>query len=329
MLKLTRFLKNYKLQLILGPIFKLIDAIFELIVPLVMIKIIDVGVAGHDISYVLRMGGLLVVLGATGLISALTCQYFASVASMGSGCALRASLYRKIGSLSSAELDKFGAGGLITRLTNDVNQLQQAVAMLIRLVIRAPFLAVGSMFMAFSIDATLSLVFLVALPLVALVLFLIMSRSVPFYKVIQKKLDKVGELARERLAGERVIRAFGKQSDINARFSVASDDLADTGVHVSRLSALLNPLTFAIANLGIVAILWLSGARVSAGTLTTGEVIALVNYMTQVLLALVVVANLVVTFTRANASASRINEVFDTRASVYSAPNATLSPIAG
>ena len=316
MRRLTRFLKGYYKQLILGPTFKLIEAIFELIVPLVMVRMIDIGVAGRDVSYVWRLGGVLVLLGVVGLMCALVCQYSASVASQGVGTALRAALYRKINTLSFAELDRFGAPSLVTRITNDVNQLQFAVAMLIRLVIRAPFLAIGAMIMAFSIDATLSLVFLATLPLIAFVLYRIMSRSVPHFRVMQQKLDRVALITRENLSGARPVRAFSMESRETARFSAASEDVADTGVRVGRLSALLNPLTYCIANLGIVAILWVSGFRVQAGALTAGEVIALVNYMTQILLALVVVANLVVTFTKASASAARVNEIFDTQPSV-------------
>lgn len=316
MRRLTRFLKGYYKQLILGPTFKLIEAIFELIVPLVMVQMIDVGVAGRDVGYVLKLGGVLVFLGVIGLLCALVCQYSASVASQGVGTALRGALYRKINQLSFAELDHFGTPSLITRMTNDVNQLQFAVAMLIRLVIRAPFLAVGAMIMAFSIDITLSLVFLAVLPLIALVLYLVMSRSVPHFRVIQKKLDRVALITRENLSGARPVRAFFREQHETARFAAASEDLAETGVRVGRLSALLNPLTYCIANLGIVAILWISGFRVHAGDLTAGEVIALVNYMTQILLALVVVANLVVTFTKASASAVRVNEVFDAESSI-------------
>lgn len=316
MRRLTRFLKGYYKQLILGPTFKLIEAIFELIVPLVMVRMIDIGVAGRDVSYVWRLGGVLVLLGVVGLMCALVCQYSASVASQGVGTALRAALYRKINTLSFAELDRFGAPSLVTRITNDVNQLQFAVAMLIRLVIRAPFLAIGAMIMAFSIDATLSLVFLATLPLIAFVLYRIMSRSVPHFRVMQQKLDRVALITRENLSGARPVRAFSMEPRETARFSAASEDVADTGVRVGRLSALLNPLTYCIANLGIVAILWVSGFRVQAGALTAGEVIALVNYMTQILLALVVVANLVVTFTKASASAARVNEIFDTQPTV-------------
>lgn len=316
MFKLTRFLKAYKKQVILGPIFKLTEAIFELIVPLVMASIIDVGIKNNDIGYVLKMGGLMILLGAVGLGCALTCQYFASIASQGFGTAVRNALFRQMNRFSHAEIDRFGTPSLITRLTNDVNQLQYAVAMLIRLVVRAPFLAVGAMIMALSLDFKLSIVLLIAMPLIVLVLYLVMTRSIPFYRVIQKKLDRISLITRENLSGTRVIRAFSKQKQEKERFAAATEDLARTSIRVGRISALLNPVTYVIMNLGIAAIIWFGGYRVEEGALTQGEIIAFVNYMTQILLALLVVANLVVTFTKAAASAGRVNEVFETEPSV-------------
>lgn len=314
--KLIRYLKDYKKQAIFGPMFKLVEAVFELIVPLVMIQIIDVGVANRDTGYVLKMGGVLVLLAAVGLCSTLFCQYFASVASQGVGTSLRRALYKKINTFSHRELDTFGTHSLITRITNDVNQIQVAVAMLIRLAIRAPFLAIGALFMAFTIDVQLSLILAVALVFIALVLYLIMSRSVPFFRVMQKKLDKISLITRENLSGARVIRAFlGKRRE-EKRFAEASDDLAQTAVRVGRLSALLNPLTFSIMNIGIVLVLWFGGARIQIGGFTQGEVIAIVNYMNQILLALVVVANLVVIFTKASASATRVEEVLATQSTI-------------
>lgn len=316
MRKLVCFLARYKKQVIFGPLFKLTEAILELIVPLVMVRIIDVGIANRDIAYVLRMGGLLVLIAAVSLSCALVCQYSASVASQGVGTDIRNRLFQKINQFSHRELDAFGTASLITRLTGDVNQLQLAVAMLIRLVIRAPFLAIGAVFMAMLIDFKLSVVFMVVMPLIALVLYYIMSRSVPFFKTIQQKLDRISLIVRENLEGARVIRAFSKQKHEESRFSKASDELTDTAVGVGRLSALLNPLTYAIMNLAIIVIIWCGGVQVDAGTLTQGEIIAFINYMTQVLLALVVVANLVVTFTKASASASRVNEILEAEISV-------------
>ncbi len=316
MRKLAYFLKDYWKQVLFGPLFKLSEAILELIVPLVMVNIIDIGIASRDTNYVIRMGGLLLLISIVSLSCALVCQYLASIASQGVGTAMRNRIFEKINQFSHRELDRFGTPSLITRLTNDVNQLQLAVAMLIRLVIRAPFLAVGAVFMAMFIDLKLSIVFMVVMPLIAFVLYWIMSRSVPFFKTIQKKLDRISLIVRENLEGARVIRAFSKQAHEQARFSEASDDLAETSVNVGRLSALLNPLTYAIMNLAIIVIIWCGGLQVQVGTLTQGEIIAFINYMTQVLLALVVVANLVVTFTKASASASRVNEVLETEPSI-------------
>ncbi|HEX2985731.1 MAG TPA: ABC transporter ATP-binding protein [Caproiciproducens sp.] len=316
MIKLARFLKRYKVQVIVGPIFKLIEAVFELIVPIITARMIDYGVRGRNVSYIWHMGGMLLLLGVTGLCSALICQKLASIASQGFGTVVRSEMYRHINTFSHNEIDRFGTPSLITRITNDVNQLQLAVAMLIRLVIRAPFLAVGAVVMAMTIDLQLALVFLIATPLIALVLYVIMSRSVPYFRVMQKKLDRISLLSREGLSGIRVIRAFSKQDYEQRRFSEAADDQTSTAIQVGKLSALLNPLTYAVMNFAIVAIIWFGGCRVSAGGMSQGEVIAFVNYMTQTLLALIVVANLVVTFTKASASAARVNEVLDTEASI-------------
>lgn len=309
-------MKNYKLPLIFGPICKLIEAIFELIVPLVMADIIDTGVKNQDYAYVWQRGGLMILLGALGLCFALVCQKSASIVSQGFGTQVRNAMFKHINTLSHYELDKIGTPSLITRMTNDINQLQLAVAMLIRLVIRAPFLVIGALIMAMTIDLRLSLIFLVAAPILALVLYLVMSHSVPFFKKIQSKLDNLSLITRENLSGNRVIRAFSKQESEKERFNEKSDDLAKTAIAVGRLSALLNPVTIVLINIAIVAIVWFGGGFVNTGELTQGEIIALVNYMTQILLAMIVVANLVVIFTKAFASANRVNEVFETKPSV-------------
>ncbi|HIS68436.1 MAG TPA: ABC transporter ATP-binding protein [Candidatus Gallacutalibacter stercoravium] len=322
MFRLARFLRDFKKQVILGPLFKLTEAIFELIVPLVMAQIIDVGIENGDRGYVLRMGGVLLLLGVVGLCCALVCQYFASVASQGFGTKLRNALFDHINSFSHAEIDKFGTPSLITRMTNDINQLQYAVAMLIRLVVRAPFLAIGALVMAISIDWKLSLVFLAAVILIVIVLYLVMGKAVPFYRQLQKKLDKISLIARENLEGNRVIRAFAKQDAEKTRFAAASEDCAATAIRVGKISALLNPATTVIINVGILAVVWFGAGRVNEGDLLQGQIIALVNYMMQILLALIVVANLVVTFTKASACATRVNEVFDTSPSVTDQPGA-------
>lgn len=316
MIKIARFLKNYKKQVILGPIFKLIEAIFELIVPIIMAKIIDNGIHNRDISYVLKMGGLLVVIGITGLCCALICQHFASIASQGFGTTVRNELFAHINTFSYKEIDKFGTPSLITRLTNDVNQLQLAVAMLIRLVIRAPFLALGAIIMAMLLDLKLSLIFLISTPIIVFILYIVIFKSIPYFRGMQKKLDKISLATRENLEGVRVIRAFSNQKYEENKFGDYSEDLSATAIKVGRLSSLLNPLTSIILNFSIIAILWFGGIRVDIGRLTQGELIAFVNYMTQILLALIVISNLVVTFTKASASASRVNEVFETSCSI-------------
>lgn len=313
MFKLARrYLGAVKKEIIIGQTSKLIEAIFEVIVPLIMAAIVDKGInGGEGKPYIYKMGGLLVLLGVLGLISALICQYLASKASQSVGTVMRNDMFRHINRLSYAELDKLGTPSLITRLTNDINQVQQAVAMYIRLVVRAPFIVIGSAIMALSIDAKLSLIFVVVIPAVVLILYLIMSRSIKYYKVIQKKLDRISLVTREGLSGVRVIRAFSRQETEQKRFNEANDEYLRISLSVGRLSALLNPLSYAVLNLAIAAVVWFGGFRVNVSDLTQGEVIAFVNYMTQISLALVVVANLVVLFTKAAASSVRINEVLD------------------
>lgn len=317
MIKLRRFLKGYKKEVIIGPLCKLFEAILELFVPLVMANIIDVGINElHDTGYVLRMGGVLILLAATGLTSALFCQYFASKASQGAGTEIRRALFRHINSLSHAELDRLGTPSLITRITNDTNQVQQNIAMCIRLLTRAPFIIIGSLIMAMSINLRMSLIFFGAALLIALTLYIVMSRSVPLYAAVQKKLDKIGLISRENLSGNRVIRAFSKQNTEKARVDAATEDLTRTSVRVSKLSALLSPITYLVTGCAIIAIVWFGAVNVNAGGMKTGDIVALVSYMTQILLAMVVVANLVILMTKAGASAKRINEVFETKPSV-------------
>ncbi len=316
MRKRDKYLKKYKKNVILGPIFKLTEAVFELIVPLVMAQIIDVGIANKDSGYIWKMGGVLVLLGVCGLGFALICQYVASVASQGFGTELRRELYHHINTLSHKEVDEFGTPSLITRLTSDINQLQVAVAMLIRLVVRAPFLVIGSTIMAFMIDAKLALIFVLVIPLVAIVMWLVTTRTIPFFKSIQKKLDKTSLITRENLVGARAVRAFSKQEYEQERFKDNAEDIEKAAVRAGKISALLSPVNAIILNLAIVAIIWFGGLSVNVGDLTQGQVIALVNYMNQILLALVVVANLVVIFTKSAACAARVNEVLDTKPSI-------------
>ncbi|MDD6022355.1 MAG: ABC transporter ATP-binding protein [Oscillospiraceae bacterium] len=320
-----RYLKLYKKEAVIGPIAKLTEAVFELIVPIVMSKIIDIGIAGADIKYVLKMGGVLLLLGVLGLCFALICQYFASKASQGVGTALRNDLFRHINSLSAAEIDKIGASTLITRINSDVNQVQLSVAMLIRLAVRAPFLIIGSTVAAIIIDPKLSLIFLAATPLLAAVLFLVTKYSTPFYKSIQKKLDRVTLITKENLSGARVIRAFSKQKDEEQRFENAASELADVSMSVGKISALLSPLTFIIMNTAIIFIIWFGGKRVYVGDFTQGEIIAFVNYITQIMLAMVVLANVIVIITKASASAARIEEIFSAKPGIVQGTDENIS----
>ena len=307
---LLKYLKNYKKELVFGPFFKLLEAIFELIVPVVMAKIIDNGIGNHDGAYILKMSGLIVLLGICGLGFALTCQFLAAKCAYGFGTELRAALYKHINSLSYSSIDKIGTSSLVNRLTNDTNTVQNGVNMFIRLAVRAPFLVIGSAVMAVTIDLKLSLIFFVVAPLISFVIFIIMRRTVPMYKKTQQKLDRAALLTRENLEGTRVIRAFSRQQEEIDEFKEAVDDISECSVAVGKLSAILNPVAFMVMNLGIVAVIWFGGGRINIGGLTQGELTAFTNYMTQILLALVVLANLIVIFTKAFASANRISEVF-------------------
>lgn len=311
MKKLLRFLRNYKKQLIFGPFFKLLEAIFELIVPIVMSKIIDNGIAGGDSGYIFRMSGLIVLLGVCGLGFALTCQYLASKCAYGFGTELREALYKHINSLSHSSIDKIGTSSLVNRLTNDTNTVQNGVNMFIRLAVRVPFLIIGAAVMAIMLDAKLSLIFFIVAPLIAAVIFLIMRKTVPMYKKTQQKLDRAALLTRENIEGTRVIRAFSNQQEEIDEFDEAVNDIAVSSIAVGKLSAILNPVAFMIMNLGIVAITWFGGSRIEIGGMTQGELTAFTNYMTQILLALLVLANLIVIFSKAFASANRITEIFD------------------
>lgn len=325
MFRLKKYLFRYKKELVLGPFFKLWEAVFELIIPLVMAKIIDVGIASRDVGYVLRLGGVILGLAAVGFCSTLVCQYIAAKASQGVGTDLRNDMFRHINTLSHGEIDRLGTSSLITRLTNDINQYQMGVAMLIRLAIRTPFLVIGSAIMALTIDVWLSLVFFAAIPLIAVVLFFIMAKASPMYVTVQRKLDRVSLLTRENLSGSRVIRAFSKQRQAEQTFFDAVEDQTAAAVRVARISALMNPAAYAIMNLAIVAIVWFGGYRVFDGALSQGQIIAFVNYMMQILAALLAMANIILIFTKAAASAQRIADVFDTKPSVVSGANQAVS----
>mgnify|MGYP004617601179 CR=1 FL=1 len=312
------YLKNYKKQLILGPFFKLLEAIFELIVPVVMAKIIDNGIGNNDTGYILKMGGVMVILGICGLLFALVCQYFASQCAYGFGTDLRKSLYEHINTLSYSSIDKLGTSTLINRITNDTNSVQTGVNMFIRLAFRAPFLVAGAIVASMLIDLKLSIAFLIITPIISFIIYAVMSRTIPLYKKTQQKLDKTATLTRENLEGTRVIRAFSHQEDEIKNFNKACNDLSDNAILAGKISSVLNPVTFMVMNLGIVAIIYFGGIRVDGGSITQGELTAFINYMTQILLALVVLANLIVTFTKAIASANRISDIFECKNEIIS-----------
>lgn len=312
MLQLLRYAKDYRKQIILGPFFKFLEAVFELILPLFMARLVDEGIARHDQGKVVEMTVAMLGLSIVGLLCALICQYYASIASQGFGTVLRNRLMEKINSFSHKELNRFGTDTLITRMTNDINQMQGALAMLIRLVVRAPFLSIGSVIMAFYIDWQMGLIFLILLPLFCFILFLIIHYSVPLYRKIQQKLDQLNQLVTQNLSGVRVIRAFARTNTETAHFNEETEEISRLNQRVANISALLSPSTTLIMNAGVVALLYFGGFKVNVGHLEQGQVLALINYMNQMLLALIVVSNLVVLFTRAAASANRINEVFAT-----------------
>ena len=310
MRKLLIYLKDYKKESIIGPLFKLLEATFELIVPVIMAHIIDIGIKNQDTLYIWKMGAVLVIFGILGLTCSLLAQYFAAKAAVGFGTALRHDLFWHIENLSHAEVDKAGSSTLVVRMTSDVNQVQSGVNLVLRLFLRSPFIVVGALVMAFTINWKAAMVFVVTVPLLAFVIYGIMVITIPLYKKVQRELDEVLLTTRENLTGVRVIRAFRTQKLERETFEHKSDVLMAIQMHVGKISASLNPLTYIIVNAGIIAVIWFGGIQVNVGNMTQGEVIALVNYMTQTLLALVALANLIITFTKALASAGRINEVF-------------------
>ncbi len=311
MKKIFPFLKPYRAQLIIGPFFKLSEAVLELLIPTLMALLIDNGVNMGDRGYIIKMGAVMLVIATLGVIFAYICQYSASIASQGFGTDLRNAIFKKIGALSFAQLDALSAPSLINRVTGDVNQLQGAVAMLIRLVIRAPFLCIGGLAMAMAIDLRLSVIFMLVIPLFILTLFLVMFKAVPLYKSVQDKLDRLTLVLRENLSGVRVIRAFAGVKREEKRFSDKNTDYADTAIRVGKIAALTNPLTSLIMNLAAIAVIYFGGIRVNAGHLSQGEVIAFINYITQILNAMIIVANLVILYTKAYASALRVGEVLE------------------
>ena len=308
---LRRFGGKFRRYMVIGPACKLIEVIFDLLTPLVIAQMIDKGIGAHDVNAVVHYGMLLGAMAVIGISFTLVCQKMAALTSQGMGTDIRGALYQHINKLSYAELDRFGTPSLITRITNDVNQVQLAVALGVRMLIRWPFLAVGSMVAALAIDLKLGIIFLICTPAIGLVFWFVMARCIPYYKHLQAKLDRIALICREGLSGARVVRAFVREDHERERFAQAADDQANTAIAVGKLSSILNPVTFLVMNLGVCAILWVGGIQVSVGELTQGQVMAFVNYMTQTLTSIVYVANLVVVFTKASASASRINEVLN------------------
>lgn len=308
---LRRFGGKFRRYMVIGPACKLIEVIFDLLTPLVIAQMIDKGIGAHDVNAVVHYGMLLGAMAVIGISFTLVCQKMAALTSQGMGTDIRGALYQHINKLSYAELDRFGTPSLITRITNDVNQVQLAVALGVRMLIRWPFLAVGSMCAALAIDLKLGMIFLICTPAIGLVFWFVMARCIPYYKQLQAKLDRIALICREGLSGARVVRAFVREDHERERFAQAADDQANTAIAVGKLSSILNPVTFLVMNLGVCAILWVGGIQVNVGELTQGQVMAFVNYMTQTLTSIVYVANLVVVFTKASASASRINEVLN------------------
>ncbi len=308
---MKKYFNLYKKQFILGPAFKLAEAILELFVPITVASMIDKGIAVGDTAYIFKMGIVLFLLALFGVLFAIVCQYSAAVAQQGVGTHLRNDIFDKINLMSREDIDTFTSASLTTRITNDITQIQSAVAMLIRLVFRSPFLIVGSLIAAVGLDAKMSIIFFVSALLVSVILYYILSRSLPLYSQIQRKLDRAASIVKDSLSGVRVIRAFSRTEYEKDKFEKANEELTERSVKVGRLSALLNPLTFAVMNTAIVLILYFGGIKVNTGKLTQGEVLAFTNYMTQILLSIIVFSNVIVIFTKAGASYQRIKEVLD------------------
>ena len=311
MKRLLRYVRAHPFITVMAPLFKMLEATFELFVPLVVARMIDVGIAEHDGPYLLRMGALLILLGIVGFAFSLTAQYFAAKSAVSVGRAMRSDLFAHINTFSYREIDAIGTSTLINRMTNDINQVQNGLNMFLRLFLRSPFVVFGAMIMAFTVDVRAAIPFAVAIPALLAVVFAILLVSMPLYQNVQKQLDQVLLTTRENLLGIRVVRAFARQEEEKDRFRQETDGLYQKQIFVGKISALLNPLTYVIINLGIIAVLYFGGRQVDAGNLSQGEVIALINYMSQILTELVKLANLIILLSRALASMKRVNAVFD------------------
>ncbi|MDR4022414.1 MAG: ABC transporter ATP-binding protein, partial [Eubacteriales bacterium] len=313
--------KDYKKESILAPLFKMLEALFELFVPIVMAKVIDVGIPLGDKNYIIRMCLVMILLGIIGLACSITAQYFSAKAASGFATKLRHSLFEHIQSLSFTEMDTIGTSTLITRMTSDINQVQNGVNMFLRLFMRSPFIVFGAMVMAFTIDVKAALIFVVAIPVLSVVVFGIMYASIPLYKKVQSRLDTVLGITRENLTGVRVIRAFHKEENETEKFEDANNSLASLQIFVGKISALMNPMTYVIVNLAIAALVWTGGIRVNTGIITQGEVVALINYMSQVLVELIKLANLIVLINKAIACGNRVQSVFEIKSSMDETEN--------
>ena len=316
MTRLLSYLRPHPIITVMAPLFKMLEATFELFVPLVVAQMIDVGIAGNNTPYLWRMGALLILLGIVGFSFSLTAQYFAAKSAVSAGMAMRSDLFAHIGTFSYQEIDTIGTSTLINRMTNDVNQVQNGINMFLRLFLRSPFVVLGAMVMAFSVDVRAALPFAVTIPALLVVVFAILLISMPLYKKVQRQLDRVLLLTRENLLGIRVVRAFARQREEMGKFGQETDGLYRKQIFVGKISALLNPLTYVIINLGIIAVLWFGGRQVDAGDLTQGQVIALINYMSQILTELVKLANLIILLSRALASLARVDAIFDVEPSM-------------
>lgn len=324
MKKLWIYLKDYKKESVLAPLFKLLEASFELLIPMVVAAIVDHGIGGNDLGYVYRMGGIMVLLGIVGLAAAVTAQYFSAKAAVGFATGLRSALFGHIQSLSYTEIDTVGTSTLITRLTSDVNQIQSGVNMTLRLLLRSPFIVFGAMIMAFTVDVKCALIFLGVIPLLSLVVFGIMLITMPMYKRVQKYLDKVLALTRENLTGIRVIRAFHKEKEEVSEFKKKNEELTGMQLSVGKISGLMNPVTYVIINLGLVLLIYTGALQVDIGKLSQGQVVALINYISQILVELIKLANLIVTLTKAVSCANRISNVFEIESSMLDRGNAVI-----
>lgn len=310
MFQLFKYLKDYKKESVLAPLFKMLEACFDLMVPLVVASIIDSGIAKRDVPYVWKMGGVLLVLAIVGLAFSITAQYFAAKASAGFGKRLRHDLFTHIESLSYTQIDKYGASTFITRMTADINQIQTQVNMVLRLLLRSPFIVIGAMIMAFTVDVKTAMVFVISIPALSVIVYGIMLITIPLYKKVQGMLDKVMSSTRENLSGTRVIRAFNQESDEIEEYNEENEILNKFQIFVGRISTLMNPATYIVVNFAIIAILWVGGQRVQTGSMTQGQVVALVNYMSQILVELIKLASLIINLTKAFACARRVNDIF-------------------